>query len=141
MQDYDGRVHLSLLYRLKGTLEGTAAHENGDRLGGGYVSAWPRLRREVVDALPDHRAEIDRLFPEQLSTEHQAVESRSEESIMLMAQLAGWLGGVIAEAEVQQRLAAERAEASKPPMGFGAGSGPPVPVDDARGEQEPSKVP
>ena len=115
-------MDLGLLYRLKGTLEGTAAHENGDRLGSGYVSAWPRLRREVVDAVPDHRAEMDRLFPEQLSTGDQAGESQSEESIMLMAQLAGWLGGVIAEAEVQQRLEAQRAEASKPPMGFGAES-------------------
>jgi hypothetical protein len=111
-------MDLSLLYRLKGALEGTASHENGDRLGSGYVTAWARLRREVVDALPAHRAEIDRLFPEQLST--QDGEPQSEESIMLMAQLAGWLGGVLAEAEVQQRLAAQRAEASKPPMGFGA---------------------
>jgi len=61
-------MDLSLLYRLKGTLEGTAAHENGNRLGSGYVSAWPRLRRGVVEAVPDHRGEIDRLFPEQLST-------------------------------------------------------------------------
>jgi len=113
-------MDLSLLYRLKGTLEGTAAHENGDRLGSGYVSAWPRLRREVVDAVPDHRAELDRLFPERLSTEHQAGDPPSEEAIMLMAQLAGWLGGVIAEAEVKQRLEAQRAEAAKPPMGFGA---------------------
>lgn len=115
-------MDLGFLYRLKGTLEGTASHENGNRLGGGYVTAWPRLRREVVQALPEHRAEIDRLFPEQLSTSGQAGEQQPEEAIMLLAQLAGWVGGVIAEAEVQQRLAAELAEASKPPMGFGAGS-------------------
>jgi hypothetical protein len=113
-------MDLSFLYRLKGTLEGTASHENGDRLGGGYVTAWPRLRREVLQALPEHRAEIDRLFPEQLSTSSQPPEQQAEESIMFLAQLAGWIGGVIAEAEVQQRLAAELAEASKPPMGFGA---------------------
>ena len=126
-------MDLRLLYRLKGTLEGTAAHENGDRLGSGYVTAWPRLRREVVDAVPDHRAELDRLFPERLSTEDQPGEPQSEESIMLMAQLAGWLGGVIAEAEAQQRLRAELAEASKPPMGFGAGPQPPDAAEDARG--------
>jgi hypothetical protein len=74
----------------------------------------------VLDALPEHRAEIDRLFPEQLSTGDQAGEPQFEESIMLMAQLAGWLGRVLAEAEAQQRLAAELAEASRPPMGFGA---------------------
>ena len=112
-------INLGLLYRLKGTLEGTASHENGDRLGGGYVSAWPRLRREVLAALPGFQPELDRLFPEQLSTT-EAGESQSEESIMLMAQLAGWLGGVLAEAEVRQRLAAELAELTKPPIGFGA---------------------
>ena len=110
-------MDLGLLYRLKGTLEGTASHENGDRLGGGYITAWPRLRREVLAAIPELRAELDRLFPEQLSTT-EAGESRSEESIMLMAQLAGWIGGVLAEAEVQQRLAAQMAELAKPPMGF-----------------------
>ena len=129
-----------MLYRLKGTLEGTAAHENGDRLGSGYVTAWPRLRREVVNAVPDRRAELDRLFPEQLSTEHQPGKPQSEESIMLMAQLAGWLGGVIAEAEVKQRLEAQLAEASKPPMGFGAGSPRSDAVGDARGAKGPSKA-
>jgi hypothetical protein len=113
-------MDLSLLYRLKGTLEGTASHENGDRLGGGYLTAWPRLRREVLDAVPEHRAEVDRLFPEELSTKGKSGEQQSEEAIMLMAQLAGWLGGVISEAEVHQRLAIEAAESSKPPMGFGA---------------------
>jgi len=56
---------------------------------------------------------------------------------MLMAQLAGWLGGVIAEAEVQQRLRAQRAEAAKPPMGFGAGPEPAAAPDAGRGEQAP----
>jgi hypothetical protein len=99
------------LLRLKGTIE---AHQPGERPGQGEVQAYMRERDEVVAAVDDSlRDELDRLFPTELATAGQPWGAQAQEAVMLMNRLAGWVGGLIEEAILQQRIEAEARERAK----------------------------
>lgn len=110
-------MNVDQLLRLKGTLEaseGVALQEGGM----GLVAAYPRIRAEVIDAVDEEqRAEFERLFPSELSTDGQPWGAQAGEVKLYVAQMAGWIGGVIESAILDRRIQAE-AEAKAKRVGF-----------------------
>jgi hypothetical protein len=99
-------------------LRGTVKAAEGAATGAGLVAAYRRIRWEVVDALRGEFAEeLDRLFPLELSTDGQPWGAQAQEVKTLMAQIAGWLDGVIEAAILDRRIEAE-AEAKARQVGF-----------------------
>jgi hypothetical protein len=101
--------------RLKGAIEGTL-----ESIGGGdpmnsqaaLASAYGRFREEALSAVDDSaRAEVERLFPElhalSSSLNTDVVIDNYHRARSLMQSLAGWLGGLIEEAQFKGRLEAE----------------------------------
>ncbi|KKL15011.1 hypothetical protein LCGC14_2509880, partial [marine sediment metagenome] len=86
------------LMRLKGTVQATQA-ESGPASGQGLIAAYPRIREEVCEAVgAELTDELARLFPAELATSGRPWKAQAEEVETLLAQIAGWLGGII-EAE------------------------------------------
>jgi hypothetical protein len=114
-------VNVEQLLRLKGTLEasqGIDLREGGKGGGRGLVSAYPRIRAEVIEAVGDeHRAEFERLFPPELSTDGQPWGAQAGEVRLYVTQMAGWIGGIIDSALLDKRIQAE-AEAKAKSVGF-----------------------
>jgi hypothetical protein len=112
-------MDVSFLLRMKGLLESSAAQPRG-RPGQGHAQAYPRIRAEVEAGLQDEalRDELDRLFPAELASAQRPWGAQGEEAIVLMNQLAGWLGGLIDAAVLNQRIQAEAEERAKRP-GYG----------------------
>ena len=107
-------MNLEQIMRLSGVVKASAAAEPE----AGLVDAYPRIRQEVVDAMGnDHAAELDRLFPPELSTAGQPWGKQAAEVKTRMAQMGGWLDGMIESALVGQRIKAE-AEAKARQVGF-----------------------
>jgi hypothetical protein len=105
-------VDVGTLLRLKGVLEATA--EPTGRPGQGEAESYPRVRARVAALVDDSLLEeLGSLFPEQLSTAGRPWLAQGEEAIVLMKQLAGWLGGLIEEAVLERRIRVEAEEKAK----------------------------
>jgi hypothetical protein len=109
-------VDVDFQMRMKGALEAAAAMPTG-RPGQGHAEAYPRIRAEVAAAIGANTLadELDRLFPAELSTAGRPFGAQGEEAIVLMNQLAGWLGGLIDAAVLDRRIRAEAEERAKQP--------------------------
>lgn len=107
-------MDVGFLLRIKGTLEAATVQSLG-RPEQGQAASYPRLRSEVAAALDDGslRDELDRLFPEELSSKGRPWGVQAGEAVVLMNQLAGWLGGLIEAAVLDQRIQAEAKERAK----------------------------
>ena len=112
-------MDVDFLLRLKGTLEASSVQPH-DRPAQAHAQAYPRIRAEVEAALDDDslREEFDRLFPAELGSAGRPWGAQGEEAIVLMNQLAGWLGGLIEAAILDRRVRAEAEERAKR-TGFG----------------------
>lgn len=90
-------IDIGRLKRLKGMMEASASAEPNK----GLVASYSRIRSELIDALGNsHAEEIERLFPERLATADGPWGPQSKEVQTHLAQMAGWLGGIIGERSV-----------------------------------------
>jgi hypothetical protein len=114
---YLGQVDVERLMRLKGTVQ--AAQATTAATGGeGLIASYPRIHAEVADAVgPDFAEELGRLFPTDLATKGQPWIAQAEEVKSLLAQIAGWLDGMIEAAILDRRIQAE-AQAKAKQTGF-----------------------
>jgi hypothetical protein len=107
-------MDVDFLLRMKGALDAVTAEDSGRQQG--YAEVYSRIRQEVafgVDGLPGLQAEFDRLFPASVSAEGRTGGPQDREAIVLMQQLAGWLGGVIDASILERRIRAEAEERAK----------------------------
>jgi hypothetical protein len=113
-------MDVGFLLRMKGVVEAAAAVPPSGRAGQGHAEAYPRVRELIAEAVDDDtlRAEMDRLFPADLSTAGRPWNAQGDEAVVLMNLLAGWLGGLVEEAVLGQRIRAEAEERAKQ-VGFG----------------------
>jgi hypothetical protein len=111
---YRGVMDVGLLLRLKGVIEASAAQPTG-RPGQAHAEAWPRVRAQVAEAVGDEALlrEMDALFPATLASSGRPWGVQGDEAIVLMNQLGGWIGGLIEEALLEQRIRAEAEERAK----------------------------
>jgi hypothetical protein len=111
-------MDLERVMRLKGAVEASAGVPTAAGGGQGLVDSYPRIRREVAEAVgAGYAEEVERLFPESLQTEGRPWGAQAEEVKALMAQMAGWLDGMIEAAILERRIQAE-AEAKARKTGF-----------------------
>jgi hypothetical protein len=109
-------VEVERLMRLSGVVKASAVAEPE----AGLADAYPRIRQEVAEAVGDeYVAELDRLFPPELSTAGRPWGVQAAEAKSRMAQLGGWLDGMVDAAVLGQRIQAE-AEAKARQTGFTA---------------------
>ena len=106
-------MDVDALFRLKGVVEASTQQPTG-RPEQGHVASYPRIRSEVRAAIGSElHDEFDRLFPEQLATHGRPWGVQVPQAIGLITQMAGWLGGTIEAAILQQRIQADAAEKAK----------------------------
>ncbi len=93
------------LMRLKGTVQATQA-ESAPAGGQGLIAAYSRIRIEVAEAVGAELAdELARLFPAELATSGRPWKAQAEEAETLLAQIAGWLDGIIEAAVAAEEKA------------------------------------
>jgi hypothetical protein len=99
-------VDLQTLLRLRGTVEAqTDVRGSG---GQGLVESYPRIRSEVERAIgPDLHDEFSRLFPSELASAGRPWGAQADEVRTLLSQMAGWIGGLVESAMIDQRIEAE----------------------------------
>jgi hypothetical protein len=114
-------VDVEKLLRLKGAIE--ASTEVDYRIAGQALAAsYPRLRQQAREAIDESLVEeFDGLFPERLASEGSSWGSQAGEAQGYFTQIAGWLGGAIDGALLDQRIRAEaeaKAAAESKRIGF-----------------------
>jgi hypothetical protein len=89
------------LKRLKGALAASAeAPPSAD-----FVASYARVRTELIDTLgDDYIAELERLFPSDLASEGEPWGSQSAEVKLRLAQMVGWLDGVLESMSVSPQI-------------------------------------
>lgn len=110
-------MDIDQLMRLKGMLEGSA---NIDPMmgGEGLVASYPRIREDVASAIDEaDRAELERLFPAELSTAGKPWGAQAGEVKLYLSQMAGWIKGMIDAAVLDRQIQAD-AEAKAKRVGF-----------------------
>jgi hypothetical protein len=99
------------LMRLRGAMESAIEAGAAMHFGEGSLplqQAYVKLRVEAANAIPDGvREEFERLFPERTPQVGAAIVALRGDAMMLLKTLAGWVGGIIEEAQFAARLHAE----------------------------------
>lgn len=103
--------------------------EQAARSGEALPTAYARLRGEAIDIIPAKaRDEFERLFPEDPLTARgwtrgpgyaTDTANRANEARAVLGMLAGWLGGFVDEARMEQEAAAYAAARIKAQRGTG----------------------
>jgi hypothetical protein len=90
-------VDIGRVLRLHGAITSTLAAvpiEQAGLTGEALPASYTRLRGEAIDIIPlKARDEFERLFPE---------DPKANEARVLLATLAGWLGGFVDEARMKR---------------------------------------
>ena len=112
-------MDVAQLLRVKGLVESSLEVPDASRPWQAHAEAYPRVRAQVVSAVAGQglEEELDALFPHELSSKGQPWAKQGAEAAVLLRQLAGWVGGAIEAAVLEQRIQAE-AEARAKRTGF-----------------------
>lgn len=113
-------MDVDFLLRMKGVLDASMS-ESKPLSGQAQAESYLRIRGEVASSLGEDtslRAEVERLFPSELSSSGRPWGVQGAEAVVLMSQLAGWLSGLIEASILDRRIRAEAEERAKR-TGFG----------------------
>src|SRR4051794_39120968 len=101
------------LLRLKGMVEASVEPGPG-HASEAQAQAYLRVRGLVRETLEGGAGdEFDKLFPETFSTTGRPWRYQSDEAVVLMRQLAGWLSGLIEGELLERRIRAEAEERAR----------------------------
>jgi hypothetical protein len=105
-------VDVGRLMRLRGTIRATleAAADYGHSNGAVLVDAYQAARAELrATAGEDLGAELDRIVPDRSFGGNETWQDKYdfENAKLMLSRLAGWIDGLIEEAQYASRLAAE----------------------------------